>query len=215
MTVGPDLNAFLPPAGHPKYLSIVRELVCVDIDYGWARGEPTPLEEYRQRFPALFADPEVAQAVVWEDYRQRRQAGQEPDLEDYRRRFGVSPTEPTDAWAISATHRDDFAGRVSADDWAARLDDLGCGSVSGMADLFRATHQSNPAAAEQLARTIEAMPRSRFVVRRVPAGSGLGTRRLRLCIFGASDCTFRPAGGAESVGRVIRRGPDTRPVAAH
>ncbi|HEY1377014.1 MAG TPA: serine/threonine-protein kinase, partial [Gemmataceae bacterium] len=87
----PDLTDYLPPAADPLYLPVLRELVCVDLDYGWGRGDPTPLADYRRRFPALFADPEAARAVVWEDYRQRRLAGEEPDPEDYRRAFGVSP----------------------------------------------------------------------------------------------------------------------------
>src|SRR5436190_13592934 len=71
-----DLARFVPPPDHPHYAAILRELVCIDLDYGWSRGRPTPLDEYRRRFPELFADPDGLRAVVWEDYRQRRQAGE-------------------------------------------------------------------------------------------------------------------------------------------
>src|SRR5437763_16508668 len=70
-----DLAGFLPPPADPLYLPVLRELVCVDLDYGWGRGAPTPLDDYRRRFPVLFTDPAAARAVVWEDYRQRRPAG--------------------------------------------------------------------------------------------------------------------------------------------
>ena len=161
----------MPPAVHPHYVSVLRELVCVDLDYGWGRGEPTPLDEYRRRFPALFADPETARAIVWEDYRQRRQAGQEPDPEDYRRRFGVNPIDGQDAGSTdgasgpSVAHSDSPPTSVvivkpsTGGDWAARLDELGTGAVPGAADLYRAVRQSDPAAADRYARAIAALPR--------------------------------------------------------
>ena len=67
-----DVARFLPPPRDPLYPAVLRELVCVDLDYGWDRGRPVPLDEYRRRFPDLFRDPAGRRAVVWEDYRQRR-----------------------------------------------------------------------------------------------------------------------------------------------
>ncbi len=174
-----NLTSYLPPSSHPHYLSVLRELVCVDLDYGWDRGEPTPLDDYRRQFPALFADPAVARAVVWEDYRQRRQAGQVPDGEDYRRRFGVNPVdfqvEPACADSLVPSSSADVGPATQVvspyarmapspigatdDDWAARLDGLGNKDVPGAADLYREIHQSDPVAAEQYARSIAAQPR--------------------------------------------------------
>jgi serine/threonine protein kinase/tetratricopeptide (TPR) repeat protein len=162
-----ELSSFLPPSVHPHYVSVLRELVCVDLDYGWGRGEPTPLDEYRRRFPALFADPATARAIVWEDYRQRRQAGQEPDPEDYHRRFGVNPIDqrdifPTDgaADAPDCPSRTHVKGKPAAPrDWAAGLDELGTRAAPGAADLYREARQSDPAAADRYARAIAALPR--------------------------------------------------------
>src|SRR5205823_618138 len=162
-----DLGPFLPPPGHPLYLPVLRELVRVDLDYGWAGGAPTPLAEYRRRFPALFADAATARAVVWEDYRQRRLAGEEPDPADYRREYGVSPLGDgedgprTDAVAVTPADGEDRdppptqvvcdagpvapaaakpgagSNRRSGEFWADRLDALGTGATPGAADLYR------------------------------------------------------------------------------
>src|SRR5689334_22889286 len=62
---GADLADFLPPPGHPLHLEVLRELVRVDLEYGWTRGRPTPLEDYRRRFPALFQDPGAVRAIAF------------------------------------------------------------------------------------------------------------------------------------------------------
>src|SRR5262245_41002466 len=84
-----DLAAYLPPADHPHYLAVLRELVRVDLEFAWDRGQTRRLEVYRPRFPELFADPHGLRDVAWEEYRLRRAAGEDPDPADYRRRFGV------------------------------------------------------------------------------------------------------------------------------
>jgi serine/threonine protein kinase/Flp pilus assembly protein TadD len=159
-----DLGPFLPPPADSYYLLVLRELVCVDLDYGWGRGNPTSLDEYRRRFPRLFDDPTAVKAIVWEDYRQRRQAGQEPDPEDYHRRYGVNPVEvparpepigngdvpPTEVMHVRP---------VAADDLAARLEALGAEAPAGAADLYRAARRSDPAAADRYARAMAAMPK--------------------------------------------------------
>ena len=84
-----DLAAFLPETGHPLYRDVLRELVRVDLEYGWARGHPTRLEEYRNNFPQLFEEPDALQAITFEEYRLRCQAGQRPAPEEYQAQFGV------------------------------------------------------------------------------------------------------------------------------
>ena len=48
-----DLAAFLPEPGHPLFEAVLCELVRVDLEYGWTRGRPVPLEDYLARFPSL------------------------------------------------------------------------------------------------------------------------------------------------------------------
>src|SRR3954451_18446786 len=64
-----DPAAFLPPAGHPLYLGVLCELVRIDLEFGWTGGRPAPLDDYRRRFPALFADRDATRAVAFEEYR--------------------------------------------------------------------------------------------------------------------------------------------------
>src|SRR5437588_803662 len=88
-----DVAAHLPPADHPLFLRVLCELVRVDLEFGWTHGRPTPLDGYRRRFPALFADPEATQAVAFEEYRLRRQAGERPAPAEYEARYGVDTSD--------------------------------------------------------------------------------------------------------------------------
>ena len=72
-----DLRAFLPSPDSTLYGLVLRELVRVDLENGWAHGQPRPLEEYQALYPELFCNRESVEAVVFEDYRLRRQAGED------------------------------------------------------------------------------------------------------------------------------------------
>jgi eukaryotic-like serine/threonine-protein kinase len=89
-----ELAEFAPPANHPERLAILCELVRVDLEYQWEQGRQPHLEHYRDRFPALFEEPELVREMAYEEYRQRQRAGEAPASADYRRRFGVE----TDSW---------------------------------------------------------------------------------------------------------------------
>jgi serine/threonine protein kinase/tetratricopeptide (TPR) repeat protein len=86
-----DLARFLPAPDHAEYATVLRELVRVDLEYGWTRGRPAPVEAYFARFPALAADPEGRRLIVFEEYRQRREAGETPDPSEYVQRYGIHP----------------------------------------------------------------------------------------------------------------------------
>jgi serine/threonine protein kinase/lipoprotein NlpI len=87
-----DLKAFLPPAGHPLYRPVLRELVRVDLEFNWAGNRPKHLDGYQSDFPDLFRDRESLSAVAFEEYRLRRQAGDDVAPAEYERRFGVDVT---------------------------------------------------------------------------------------------------------------------------
>src|SRR6516225_2965409 len=53
---GADPAAFLPPSDHPLHSTVLRELVRVDLEYGWDRGCPKELDEYQRSFPVLARD---------------------------------------------------------------------------------------------------------------------------------------------------------------
>ena len=84
-----DLADFVPDADHPLYLAILCELVRVELEYSWHDGRPKRMDHYRARFPELFRDGKWVQEIAFEEYRQRRQAGEDPSPLEYRRRFGA------------------------------------------------------------------------------------------------------------------------------
>src|SRR5262249_53990816 len=71
------------------YLAILCELIRVDLEYSWQDGRPNRLDHYRERFPELFGDSRWVQEIAFEEYRLRRQAGEDPSPLEYRRRFGA------------------------------------------------------------------------------------------------------------------------------
>ena len=60
---GVDLTAYLPPAVHPEYLDALTELVRLDMELAFRRGETRTPARYFARFPEL-ADDSVAAAGV-------------------------------------------------------------------------------------------------------------------------------------------------------
>jgi serine/threonine protein kinase/Tfp pilus assembly protein PilF len=93
-----DLADFLPPQQDPLYQLVLRELVRIDLEYGWRRGRPSSLEHYQSRFPELFQEPASLGAITFEEYRLRRQLGEDPSPSEYRQRWGVNVEEwPTAA----------------------------------------------------------------------------------------------------------------------
>src|SRR5688572_27853058 len=84
-----DFRRFLPSPGHPLYRHVVRELARIDIEHGWEGGRPRPLEDYRREYPEAFDQPSALQEVAFEEYRQRRDRGENPSAADYAQRYGV------------------------------------------------------------------------------------------------------------------------------
>src|SRR2546423_3516812 len=53
----PALADHLPPAGDPLYPQVVRELVRVDLEFGWGLRPPRPPGDYPNEFSQGFAHP--------------------------------------------------------------------------------------------------------------------------------------------------------------
>src|SRR5262249_29453485 len=85
-----DLAHFLPEAPHPLYQAILSELIRVDLEYSWKRGDPKRVEDYQTRFPQIFTDRDALEGIAFEEYRLRLQAGEFPSLGEYQRRFGLT-----------------------------------------------------------------------------------------------------------------------------
>src|SRR5260370_31942934 len=81
---------FLPNRDDPLYLTVLCELVRVDLDHAWHHGEPRTLEDYQALFPELFNDAEGLREIAFEEFRLRRRAGQEVSAAEYQQRYGIS-----------------------------------------------------------------------------------------------------------------------------
>jgi len=91
-----DLANFLPDRDDSLYLPVLRELVRVDLEYTWAHGEARRLDHYRQTFPELFDDLQSVQAVCFEEFRLRQQAGENVSAGEYHRDYGAD----TQSWPV-------------------------------------------------------------------------------------------------------------------
>ena len=84
------LEDFLPVPDHPEYARIVCELIRVDLEYGWVRGAPLRLEDYRSRFAKVFERSDAIAQIAFEEFRQRRQAGEAVSRDDYALRYAIN-----------------------------------------------------------------------------------------------------------------------------
>jgi serine/threonine protein kinase/Tfp pilus assembly protein PilF len=88
-----DFTRFLPPPGHPLYPAVLGELIRVDQEHAWAHGRPRRLTEYTSRFPVVLEQPALLQAVAFEEFRQRRRAGDDVRPAEYRLVYGVDTSD--------------------------------------------------------------------------------------------------------------------------
>ena len=152
-----ELSEFVPPADHPEYLTILCELVRVDLEYGWRRGRPSPLETYQERFPDLFRDAGRAQEITYEESRLRQQA--EDPGSSARSRTRPEPGDGASEGFLSAALAYRAYRRVPSDDSAGLEGVFTSRRVPReSAELFRSLHAADPRAADRLAGVVGAMP---------------------------------------------------------
>ena len=161
-----DPADYLPPPDHACYLDALGELLRVDLEYRWRRGEARPLEDYRDRFPALFADPARLSGVAFEEYRLRRQAGEDPAPGEYRHRFGIE----VEGWPEGPP------GRDVEDEPPEATNGHSLADPPTAASLVEELRDAEPRASRRLARalTILPAPGSRFLGFRLEAELGSG-----------------------------------------
>jgi hypothetical protein len=175
---GADIRSFLPPAEDPLHRSVLRELIRIDLEFGWESNRPRSLEDYRGEFPDLFADPDSVQEIAFEEYRLRRRAGQTPSAREYAERYGVR----IDHWpgedrrdegsvrieevahayrsfcldpihASSTGTTPGSAGSIKLDDWKPPP-----GTEGELIRLFRDLHLAHPGVAGHLADSLTSFP---------------------------------------------------------
>jgi serine/threonine protein kinase/TolA-binding protein len=87
-----SLDEFLPSQDHPFYLSIATELVRVDMEHRWQKGDSghATLETYRHHVPQLFDSADHLAEIAFEEYRLRRLNDDQVSPEEYTGRYGIS-----------------------------------------------------------------------------------------------------------------------------
>lgn len=191
-----NLEEFVPSLNHPERLAILCELVRVDLEYDWRRGQPKDLKHYRERFPDLFRDPEIEKAIAFEESRLRRQAAEDSsvhfrlNLEDERPdspssnfiREGRDPSSVARGAAPEgATERAALAYRAyrqGRDDGPSELEALFASRQipREQAELFGDLHRSDPRKADKLAHAVTSLPApgSRFLGFQIQSELGRG-----------------------------------------
>jgi serine/threonine protein kinase/Tfp pilus assembly protein PilF len=178
----PPLDA-VPPPGHRHYARVVCELVRIDLEMGWGRGRPRDLDAYRRDFPDVFRDPAALGEIAFEEYRQRREHGENPSPQEYHDRYGIdvggwpppgvsgSAGLGSDALERTLHAEPDFAvekaaraydaiSRRAEDGDADNLDDVAAAYhvPPSAAELFLEAHRANPEEARRLAQAVTSLP---------------------------------------------------------
>jgi serine/threonine protein kinase len=78
---------FFPPVDDPLRTSCIHELIKSDLEIRWRRGQGTTLDHYVRCIPEISDAAALPASLIYEEYRARKQYGDNPDLAEYRTRF--------------------------------------------------------------------------------------------------------------------------------
>jgi hypothetical protein len=84
-----DVCAFVPVPSHPHFNEVLAELIRVDLELRWRRGRPVRLWDYLDRWPILTSDSTLLAGIAFEEYRQRRLAGELVSAAEYGEEYGI------------------------------------------------------------------------------------------------------------------------------
>jgi serine/threonine protein kinase/tetratricopeptide (TPR) repeat protein len=84
-----DLNDFLPDSGVANFAEIFCELVRVDLEFRWTRGETPEARDYLNRFPETALTREELGEIVFEEFRLRNQFGMPLNAEHFSTNYGI------------------------------------------------------------------------------------------------------------------------------
>jgi serine/threonine protein kinase len=169
-----DLADFLPDESHPLYAAVLRELVRVDLEYGWRHGTPRSPAEYQDLFPRLRADADGLRDIEFENQRLREQAYENKQKTAlFNTQPGPTIVRPLQAGSDAPASFDaanlEAAGRAY-EEFCRQRQEQGSNpptsfraSFQGVvehAHLFEGVAGSDPEAARQLAQAVTTMPRA-------------------------------------------------------
>jgi serine/threonine protein kinase len=86
-----DFREFLPDQNHPDYSRIASEMIRIDLEYHWLRGEYRSRAWYESRLPGLFEDEELCQAVSFEIQRLHSTVFESSNVGNISRRERLAP----------------------------------------------------------------------------------------------------------------------------
>ena len=84
---GPAITPFLPAPGDRLRLAVLYELIKIDLEVRWRRGQKAHLEQYLQQFPELGPASALDASLIYEEFRVRQRLGDKPSLSAYQLRF--------------------------------------------------------------------------------------------------------------------------------
>jgi serine/threonine protein kinase/WD40 repeat protein/tetratricopeptide (TPR) repeat protein len=82
-----DLSACLPEADSPYYQEVLLALIPIDQEFRWRLGNPKPLEQYLQQWPALRESPTRLQSLVEAECLTRALASEQLRSDEIEARF--------------------------------------------------------------------------------------------------------------------------------
>jgi predicted Ser/Thr protein kinase len=88
----PEKACRIPP-GSSWRLPALCEMVKIDLERQWGRGNRLSLENYLKEYPELGTSVDVSADLILAEYEVRKQFGAEADLDDYARRFPAQVEE--------------------------------------------------------------------------------------------------------------------------
>lgn len=82
-----EMDPYLPAPGDPLRPKALHELIAVDLEIRWKRGQGIKLDDYLKKFPELGSTAALPPMLVFEEFRVRSRFGDRPRLDSYQKRF--------------------------------------------------------------------------------------------------------------------------------
>lgn len=93
-----SIEAFAPQTSHPDYAAIVLELARVELELRGVQDGIDAVADYCRRFPAVFGERGRLSQIAFEEFRVRRQRGDDVDRREYSVRYQID----TAGWPVVA-----------------------------------------------------------------------------------------------------------------
>lgn len=87
-----NLESFLPIQEDPNYRRVLCELIRVDLELRWNRGEQPIVEEYLRTYATDVLEPQDVEELAFEEYRMRFQQGQTNSPAEFAERLAIDTT---------------------------------------------------------------------------------------------------------------------------